>query len=72
MTKRHAMLGKGLLQRNANMLGGFNQLGARYLQQPAVRGVTDGLFLYGRVYDHMAEFLQLAKLQIHHQVDRQG
>lgn len=67
-----AFLGKGLLERNAGILGCSHQLDPCDLQQPAVRRVGDGLLLHRAVHDDSTELLRLDELELDGHIDGLG
>lgn len=70
-TQLVALFGKGLLQIDPSILGCFNQLQSRILQQAAVDGVGNRLEPYCAVYDHAGQLLRLDRLEFDRHVDGQ-
>ena len=67
-----ALLGKGLLQSDAGLLSGCDQLGSGHFQQAAVGGVGHRLLLHRAVDDHTGEFLRLDDLELGSHVEGLG
>ena len=61
-----AFLGKRLFQIDARVLGRLHQVGPGDLQQAAVGGVSDRLFLDCAVHDHAVQLLRLISQQLLH------
>ena len=59
---------KGLLEGDARLLGGIDQLAARHLQQTAVGGMSHGLGLYRRVHHYGLQVLLADQLELHGQL----
>lgn len=64
-----AILGEGLLQIDASVLGRQHQLHTSGLQQAAVGGVRNGLLLHRSVHDHTCQFLCFDQLEFDGHVD---
>ena len=64
-----AFLGKGLLELDADALGGADHLVPRDLQQATIHGMRDGLLLYRGVHDHPLQILGLDRLDGHRRID---